>query len=153
MPLFLLNNLPFVWLGLAVILVIIESLTMGLTTIWFALGALISMLLAFFHIPLVWQVLIFLVISGVLLIFTRPVAIKKFKIGSVKTNSEALIGMTGVVLQKITPDDKGKVKVKNQIWTASSSSDKTLEEGTHVKIDDIRGVTVYVSPQLEEIQE
>jgi len=149
MPLFILNNLPFVWLGLAVILVIIESLTMGLTTVWFALGALISMLLAFFRIPIPWQILIFLVISLVLLIFTRPVAVKKFKIGQERTNSDALVGKEGTVVQEITLDEKGKVKVKGQIWTAASADDRPVALGTRIRVEEIRGVTMLVSPLSE----
>ncbi len=147
MPLFLLNNLPFVWLGLAIILVIIEGLTMGLTTIWFAMGALISMLLAFFHIPIPWQVLIFLVLSGVLLIFTRPVAIKKLKIGGVKTNSEGLIGESGVVTETIPKDEKGRAKVHGQNWSAASLTGDTIPEKTRIIIDKIEGVTLYVTPE------
>ena len=149
MPLFILNNLPFVWLGLAVILIIIESLTMGLTTVWFALGALVSMLLAFFRIPIPWQILIFLVISLILLIFTRPVAVKKLKIGQERTNSDALVGKEGTVVQEITLDEKGKVKVKGQIWTAASSDDRPVALGSRIRVEEIRGVTMLVSPLSE----
>ena len=149
MPLYLLNNLPFVWLGLAVVLVIIESMTMGLTTIWFALGALVSMILAFFRIPLPWQILIFLVISAVLLIFTRPVVVKKFKVGGIRTNSDALIGQEGSIIQEITRDEKGKAKVKGQIWTASSLDGNPIGEGIRVRVEDIRGVTLIVKTAEE----
>ncbi|MBI9101889.1 MAG: NfeD family protein [Spirochaetales bacterium] len=147
MPLFLLNNLPFVWLGLAIVLVIIEGMTMGLTTIWFAMGALISMLLAFFHMPIQWQVLLFLIISGVLLFFTRPVALKKLKIGKTKTNSESLIGEACVVIETIPANEKGQVKINGQPWRAAASGGILIAEGTRVVIDKIEGVTMYVTPE------
>lgn len=150
MPLILLNNLPFVWLGLAVILVIIEGMTMGLTTIWFALGALISMLLAFFHIPIPWQILIFLVISGILLVFTRPVAVKKLKIGGVKTNSEGLIGKSCTVTEAIPENENGGVKINGQHWRAASVKGTSITEGTRVIIEKIEGVTLYVSPEKDK---
>ena len=150
MPLFLLNNLPFVWLGLAVVLVIIEGMTMGLTTIWFALGALVSMLLAFFRIPIPWQILIFLIISGILLIFTRPVAIKKLKIGKTKTNSESLIGQYCTVTKTITTDEKGETRINGQYWRAASVSGDTIQEGSRVVIEKIEGVTLYVAPEEEK---
>ena len=144
MELILLNNMQFVWLGIAVILFIIEGATMGLTTIWFALGALISMVLAFLNLPLVWQILLFLIVSSVLLIFTRPVAINKLKIGSIKTNAESLVGQRGLVVKEITPDEKGQVKIKGQIWTAAASDDTGIAVNSNVVIDKIEGVTLFV---------
>ena len=143
--LFLLNNLPFVWLAVAVVMVIIEALTMGLATIWFALAALISMVLAFFHIPPVWQILIFLVISAILIIFTRPVAVKKLQVGKIKTNAESLIGGKGRVTAPISADQKGQVQEAGQIWTATASDGGDIAEGVHVRIERIEGVTLHVS--------
>ena len=144
MPLWLVNNLPFVWLGLAIILTIIEGLTLGLTTIWFALGALISMLLAFLGWSLPVQILVFLIISTVLLIFTRPLVLKKMKLGRVKTNADSLVGQEGVVTAAITPDDKGQVKIRGQIWTARDIADGKLSPGDRVTVKEIAGVTLVV---------
>lgn len=149
MQLVLLNNIPFVWLGIAILFIIIEALSINLATIWFALGALISMVLAFLDIPLAWQILIFLVISSVLLAFTRPVLVRKLKLGSVKTNADSLIGQTGLVTHKITNDKKGQVRVKGQTWTAASSNAKNIPANSRVIIDNIEGVTLYVHKNLE----
>jgi len=142
---FILDYLPYFWLAVAIIMAIIEAATMGLTTIWFGLAALISMVLAFFNIPMVWQVLIFLVISGVLLIFTRPVAVKKLNIGKEKTNSESLVGQSAVVIAEITQDQKGQVKVGGQIWSAASVNTSSVGVDSRVKIERIEGVTLIVS--------
>jgi membrane protein implicated in regulation of membrane protease activity len=145
---FLQNSLSFFWLALAILFAVIEGLTMGLTTIWFTLGALITIPLALFKIPFWWQVLLFLLISLGLLIFTRPVAIKKFKVGNIKTNSEELIEKIGTVTTAIPPLDKGLVKVGGQIWTAASEDGSVIPQGALVRIKKIEGVTLYV--QLEE---
>ena len=129
---------------IAVILIIIEASTMGLTTIWFALGALISMVLAFLNLPIVWQILLFLVVSAILLIFTRPVAVKKLKIGSVKTNSDNIPGQRGRVTQDIKEDEKGLVKINGQIWSATEVNGKAVAKDTYVIIEKIEGVTLYV---------
>ncbi len=141
---FIMDYIQFVWLGLAVILIIIEAATFNLTTIWFALGALISMVLAFIKMPISWQILLFLIISSILLFFTRPVAVKKLKIGSVKTNSEGLIGQTALVTAEMGPNSKGQAKIKGQIWTASPVDDETIDEGTEVVVEKIEGVTLQV---------
>ena len=144
---FLLENIQFVWLGIAVILFIIEAATINLATIWFALGALISMVLAFLNLPIVWQILLFLIVSSILLIFTRPVAVKKLKIGSVKTNAESLIGESGIVIENITKDDRGQVKVKGQVWSALSVDSQPIEKDIRVVIDRIEGVTLFVKTE------
>ena len=61
---------PMIWLGLVAVLLLAEAMTVGLTTIWFAGGALVASIASFFQVNLVIQVLLFLVISLVLLIFT-----------------------------------------------------------------------------------
>ena len=71
-------NLTMFWLIVLVALVVIELLTMGLTTVWFAGGALIATIAAVFHTPFFLQVILFLAVSAVLLIFTRPLAVKYF---------------------------------------------------------------------------
>ena len=120
----------WIWLGLTIIFAIIEAITLGLTTIWFALGALITIFLSFLPIPFEIQILIFLTISAVLLFFTRPLAIKKFKMGREKTNVDSLIGKNALVIKKITEFDIGEVKLNGQIWSAR------LEEGSSVPIDE-----------------
>ena len=78
---FILEYLPWFWLFLVILFTAIEVATFGLATIWFALGALVMLFLSPLPIPFLWQILLFLIISSVLLIFTRPVAVKKLKVG------------------------------------------------------------------------
>jgi len=147
-PLELLNNMPWVWLGIAVLMTIIEGLTMGLTTIWLAIAALVSMILAFFIVSIPAQIIVFLVISILLFVFTRPVAIKKMKLGSHKTNAESLVGKIGQVQVPVTKDNPGQVKVGGQIWTARPENpDETLGEGTKCRVVRIEGVTVIVEQE------
>ena len=82
----------WVWLGLTVVLLIFEICTTSLTTIWFAAGSLTSFVLALFKLPLWVQIVAFVVVSVVLLIFTRPLVERVLKVGKVKTNIDELIG-------------------------------------------------------------
>ena len=141
----ILNNLPWFWLSMVIIFTVIELFTAGLTTIWFAIGSIPMIFLSFLPIPFLYQVLIMLVISIVLLIFTRPFFVKKLNANKEKTNVDALIGKTALVTKKITKFEKGEVKIDGKIWTAKSVSDEDLEEGTECLLQSIEGVTAIVS--------
>ena len=80
------------WLIVFVVLLVIEIATMGLTTIWFAGGALVSFLAAYIGFGVVVQVALFLIVSSLLLVLTRPIAVKFFNQERQKTNVESLIG-------------------------------------------------------------
>jgi len=140
----------WIWLGLAIVLAVIEGLTMGLTTIWFAIAALVMVFVSFLPIPLVFQIMIFLAISSALLFFTRPIAIKKFKTGKVKTNVDSLVGMAALVTKQITEFDRGEVKLNGQIWSAKSEDGSTLQEGTKCEVVRIEGVQAIVIAQKLE---
>ena len=142
---FILQNMPWFWLGMAIIFTLIEVFTAGLTTIWFAIGSIPMIFLSFLPIPFLYQVLIMLVISIVLLIFTRPFFVKKLNANKEKTNVDALLGKTALVTKKITKFEKGEVKIDGKIWTAKSVSDEDLEEGTECLLQSIEGVTAIVS--------
>lgn len=90
--------MPYVWLGLMVLLIIIEAATMGLTTIWFAIGALFAFLVSLTHVHPLVQFGVFLVSSIILLYYTRPLAKKYLKVGSHATNVDSFIGREGVVI-------------------------------------------------------
>ena len=89
------------WLVIFIVLLIIEIITMGLTTIWFALGALAAFLAGVFGFGTAVQVGVFLVVSLVLLALTRPVAVKYFNKDRTKTNAESLIGQHGLVVEDV----------------------------------------------------
>lgn len=137
------------WLGAAAVFVVIEILTMGLTTIWFAGGALIGAAMAAVSLPLWSQIIAFAAVSAVLLILTRPLARKYLNSKTVKTNVDSLVGQTCIVTQEIDNlEAAGQVNVSGQIWTARSVSDETrIAEGEKVVIEAISGVKVIVRPQ------
>ena len=132
------------WVALVIILSLIEVFTLGLTTVWFAIGALVMVFLSFLKIPFSVQFLIFLVISAVLLIFTRPLAIKKLKMGREKTNVDSLAGKHALVIKKITEFDAGEAKINGQVWTARSEDSSEIPEGTKCEIMRVEGVQLIV---------
>ena len=137
------TNPAVIWIAIAVILAIIEGFTLGLTTIWFAGGALAAAITTIWHAPIWFQILAFIVVSGVLLLFTRPVAKEYFNNKTVKTNVEAIIGNEGIAETDIRPHEIGQVKADGKVWSATCE-DGTIPKGSVVVIKKIKGVTVTV---------
>lgn len=134
------------WLIIIAACVIIEASTVSLTTIWFAIGALIAWLVYLVGLSLQVQIVVFLLVSIACLILTRPIAIEKLKVGRAKTNLDSLIGETAKVETTINNfNNEGYVKLKGQIWSARSSNDEVIEKGELVIVEEIKGVKVIVS--------
>lgn len=134
------------WLILFVTLLIIEILTMGLTTIWFAGGAIIAYVLAFVGFDLPVQIIAFLLVSILLLVLTRPIAMKFFNQQRQRTNAESLIGQKAVVREDIdTLRGVGRVEVNGMEWSAKTDEpEDTIKAGTIVVIEGIQGVKLIV---------
>ncbi|MBQ2986027.1 MAG: NfeD family protein [Tyzzerella sp.] len=137
------------WLILFVVLLIIEIFTMGLTTVWFAGGALIAFILAFAGAGLPVQIVVFLLVSILLLVLTRPIAIQFFNKERQKTNVDRLIGQKAVVLETIdTLRGTGRVEVNGMEWAAKVEDvTAVIEAGTVVSIEGIQGVKLIVKKE------
>jgi membrane protein implicated in regulation of membrane protease activity len=139
-----------VWLAILVVMAVIEIITLGLTTIWFAGGALVAFVASLLGAPLPLQIGLFTVVSLVLLAVTRPIAVKYFNKDRVKTNAESLIGQSGMVLEEINNlKASGLVQVNGQEWTARTLADAVIPKGSEVIVRDIRGVKLMVEPKNE----
>jgi membrane protein implicated in regulation of membrane protease activity len=135
------------WLVLAVILIIFELETFNLVSIWFALGSVFAMIVSLFLPDWIWlQIIVFLFVSIIILVTIRDLAIKKFKVGAIKTNVSSLIGRSVQVTSNIEPYKFGEVKVDGNYWTAKSVDGETILEGTIVEIVEISGVKLIVKP-------
>ena len=134
------------WLILFVVLLIIEIFTMGLTTIWFAGGALVAFILAFVGFTLPVQIIAFLLVSVLLVVLTRPIAVKYFNREREKTNAESLIGQKAVVIEPIdTIHGLGRVEVNGMEWSAKTDEIKEIiEVGEVVMIEGIQGVKLII---------
>ena len=139
------------WLVAFVILIGIEAATMALTTIWFAGGAVFAFFAAVLGFSIQTQLVVFLIVSFILLLFTRPLAMRFVNRETVKTNVDGLIGRRAKVITKIDNNELSGVAVVNgQEWTARSADDAvTIPAGTHVLIKEVRGVKLIVEPVSE----
>lgn len=140
------------WLIVFIILIVIEIFTMGLTTIWFAGGALAALLMAFIGLSLPVQVGVFIIVSVILLVVTRPIAVKYFNKERLKTNADSLIGQQALVLQDVdTLHAAGLVGVNGQEWSARTEEPNGfIPKDRIVLIEGIRGVKLIVKAKEDE---
>lgn len=139
------------WLIIFVVLLIIEIATMGLTTIWFAGGALAAFVMGIIGFGTVVQVVVFVAVSLILLVVTRPIALKYFNKERQKTNAESLIGQQALVLEEIdTLQARGLVEVNGQQWSAKTDDPEgIIKKSMVVTIDGIQGVKLIVRVKEE----
>lgn len=139
--------MEFFWLGVVLLLSVIEMATADLITIWFIASGIVTLIISFFDISFVAQVGIFVVLGTVLLITTRKTLVEKMNKNKQKTNLDRVVGMEGVVTEKITKHNPGEVKVDGKKWTAISNDGKNISEGKNVKIIKIEGVKLIVEEE------
>lgn len=140
--------MPYIWLGIAVVLAVIEVSTTQLVSLWFVIGAAVTSVCSatFLKDQLLWQIVLFIGLSAVTLILTRPL-VKKLKANnSVSTNSDRNIGKSALVIADIDPEQGvGQVRVGNEKWSAKSKDGIVIPVGTNVKVVGIEGVKLVVS--------
>lgn len=140
------NEVLIFWLIVLILSIIVEVISLGLTSIWFAGGALAAILAAILHAPFALQMVLFLAVSLLLLFFTRPIAVKYFNKDRVRTNIESMIGRQAIVISEIDNlQGTGQVTVGGQEWSAKSSDDSIrLAVGAVVEVVDVSGVKLIV---------
>ena len=143
---------PLAWLGILAILLVIEAITVGLTTVWFAGGAFVACIASWLGGGIVVQLLLFFGVSGVLLIFTSPLAVRYMNKGVEKTNAESLLGKRAVVIQTVNNlAQTGQVRINDIEWTARTADDgEEIPTGAVVEIEEIRGVKLIVKELSKE---
>ncbi len=137
----------YIWLIVAIILVIVEILTAGFGVICFAIGAAFSALVSALGGSFTWQVVVFVVVSLLAFIFLRPVVIRFLdkKSKDVKTNADALVGRKGVVSECIDAGNHtGRVAIDGDDWKAVSEDGSVIEKGAYVEIVKLDSIIVTV---------
>ena len=134
-----------IWLIMFLVLLLIEFLTVGLVSIWFSIGALAALISTFITDSFLIQAVVFVVVSIISLIITRPL-IKKFK--SEPTNMDRVIGKIAEVTKEIKPNKYGEVIIFGTEWIAVSES--KISVGTKVVVEKIDGAKLIVRKEGEE---
>ena len=139
-----------IWVAAAALFLVTEALTVGLTSIWLAIGALGALVVALCKGQLWLQIAVFIVVTIAALIVTRPLAKKYINAKKSPTNADRLFGVTGLVTEEIDNiKNVGTVTISGQVWTARSMTGETLVAGTKVKPVSIEGVKLIVVKDME----
>lgn len=134
------------WLVMAAVLIVVEIATLGLTTVWFAGGAIIAAVAAYLDCRFKLQLLIFAIVSLVLLIFTRPIAKKHLDSNIQATNIDSLIGKAAKALQDFDAETGyGRVDLKGMEWSATSAEREPVKKGDVLEVKAIEGNRLIVS--------
>lgn len=143
------GTISIIWLVVLAILLVIEFLTLGLTTVWFAGGALVAFLVSLLGGPLWLQLLLFIAVSVVLLLFTRPLAVKYLNKDVQKTNVDSIPGQKGIVTATIDNlKAEGQVTIQGMEWTARAKNGNTIEKGKVVRVTAVEGVKLIVEEEM-----
>lgn len=138
-------GVPF-WLGVFILLLLVEAGTMALTTVWFAVGAFGAILVSLIGVPLWVEIAVFLGLSFTVLFFYRPLAVKYVNAKRVRTNVEEMVGKEGKITERVDNlSQSGRMLLKGMDWAARTESDEsTIEVGTIVKVLKVEGVKLIV---------
>ena len=134
-----------IWLVIAAIMIIAEIATLGLSTIWFAGGALVTAVVAYFGGSWITQIFVFAIVSVIVLIFTRPIAVRALSKNNVLTNVDRYVGMETISISDIGGLDKlGAVEINGMEWTAITCNGEIIEKNAKVVIKAIEGNKLIV---------
>ena len=136
----------YIWLGVLVAAVVLEIATTQIVSIWFAIGALASLIATLAGVEQLWiQIVIFVLVSAIAVVATRPIVKRIVNKKAEPTNADMVIGKTGVVTEKIDNlAPSGMVKAGGQVWTARSADDSVIDENERVIVKEISGVKLIV---------
>ncbi|MBP3766077.1 MAG: NfeD family protein [Bacilli bacterium] len=136
------------WVILILFLAIIEVLTVNLVTIWYVASAIVALIISFFSKDFTLQFAVFVILGTIFLVTTKKTLDKLVKSKNEKTNIDRIVGMEGIVVEEITKNKLGAVKVDGKVWSASSNI--TIKENCIVKVLEINSTKLIVEKVKED---
>lgn len=144
----MLDTMVWVWLGAVALALFLEAATMSLVSIWFAVGALVTVFAAYAGMPVTGQLLIFIVVSIVAFFTTRPLTRRFVDPHITPTNADRLLGLDAKVTEEINNElPTGTVYVDGKTWTARSAGGEVIPAGELVEVAWMEGVKLFVRPK------
>lgn len=142
---FMMYGSPIVWLIVVIAMIVLEVSTYQLVTVWFALGAAVSLIASLFKVSGTAQLMIFVIVSLVSLIASRPLVKKIQSAPKEKTNADRVIGQIAKVIQPVSADNRGRIRVDGLDWSAAvQNKEDSFEIGEEAQVVRIEGVTAYI---------
>ena len=137
--------MPYIWLGVIILMAVLEAVTTQMVCIWFVIGGVVALICSVCGVSIPAQLILFFAVTAITLVLTRPLVKKALWVKKEDTNVGRYIGKIGVVTQKVDNQaGEGQVNVSGSIWTARSAEGSILMEGTNVKVLAIEGVKFIV---------
>lgn len=139
------------WVIVAAVALVVEIISLGLSSIWFTGGGIVAAIIGYAGGPLWLQITAFIIVSTILLLIMRPLAKKHLAIGQEKTNTDSLIGRTEKILTTVDNGaGTGMLKLGDVEWRAVSEDGSVIPEGTLVVIQKIEGTKLFVRREIPE---
>jgi len=141
------SYMVWIWLAVFILMIVIEASTASLVTVWFAIGAIVAMILSIIpDVPFWVEIVVFVAVSTVVLVLLRPLVKKLLGRSEIKSNADEIIGRRATVVHPITDIEYGAVKLNGVIWTAmnTDSHGGTISTGSIVEILAISGNKLVV---------
>ena len=137
-----------IWLAVFVLALLIEAIGPEIVSVWFAGGALVSLIISFIPGVEWWiQVIVFAVVSAALLVFIRPFLAKALKRETINSNADTMVGKKGIIVAKVEETESGEVNVDGVIWTAIATKDGlVIDKDSRVKVMAVSGNKLVVTP-------
>ena len=140
---------PYLWLAVIIAAIIVKAVTSQLVSIWFVGGGIAALIASIFDAPFWLQLTSFVVITGILLVATRPMVNKMLAFKKESTNADRYVGKEGIVIEQIdNTAAQGQVKVLGNIWTARSADGSVIPVGANVTVLRIEGVKLLVELKI-----
>lgn len=141
----MLNAMVWLWLAVVALALILEASTMSLVSVWFAMGALVTVFAAYGGMPVTGQLLIFVSVSIATFFAARPLTRRFLDPHITPTNADRLLGQDAKVTEEINNTiSSGAVYVDGKIWTARSASGEVIPKDEMVEVVWMEGVKLYV---------
>ena len=139
------SNMSFIWLSIVIVLSILELITTQLVSIWFVIAGIVTLVVSLFIDSIPIQIAIFVVLTVLLLIVTKPMVRKIMDFKKTSTNSDKNIGRKAFVTTEINnKEETGEVKIDSMFWSARSVDDTVIPKNSEVIIENIKGVKLIV---------
>lgn len=144
------NTMLIFWVAAIVVFAVLEGITAQLVSIWFVLGAIGALIATMFKAPLAVQIGVFITVTILALVITRPLVKKFIHPKKERTNADRVLGQAGVVIEEIDNlKATGQVKVDGKVWTARSYDNSIIPTDTQITIKEISGVKLIVDAATE----
>lgn len=144
----MLDAMVWIWLGAVALALFLEAATMSLVSIWFAVGALVTVFAAYAGMPVTGQLLIFVAVSIAAFFTVRPLTRRFLDPHITPTNADRLLGVDAKVTEEINNElPSGTVYVDGKTWTARSAGGEVIPAGELVEVAWMEGVKLFVRPK------